>query len=234
VDVLTGPKDGLTLEMPTAAQLRSQLSKFGISDDSRIIVYTADGSITATTRVVFTLDYAGLGAHTVVMDGGLDAWAKENRPLTDVVPAAPPPGKLSALTLRSIVVDANYVRAHASQPGVSIVDARATTFYDGTTAGRGNPPKLGHIPGAKSVPFSEVTDADGKLKAVDQLFALFSKAGVQPGDTIVGYCHIGQQATAMLFAARTLGHPVLLYDGSFDDWTKHPDFPVENPSAKKP
>jgi len=55
---------------------------------------------------------------------------------------------------------------------------------------------------------------------------------VQPRDTVVGYCHIGQQATGMLFAARSLGHPVLLYDGSFEDWSAHADYPVENPSAK--
>jgi thiosulfate/3-mercaptopyruvate sulfurtransferase len=36
----------------------------------------------------------------------------------------------------------------------------------------------------------------------------------------------------MLFAARSLGHPVLLYDGSFEDWSAHADYPVENPSAK--
>jgi thiosulfate/3-mercaptopyruvate sulfurtransferase len=79
-----------------------------------------------------------------------------------------------------------------------------------------------------------VHDAEGKIKPIDQLQALFAKAGVQPNDTIVGYCHIGQQATAMLFAARTLGHPVLLYDGSYTDWEKHADLRVENPSAKKP
>ena len=69
----------------------------------------------------------------------------------------------------------------------------------------------------------------------DELAALFAKAGVQPGDTIVGYCHVGQQATAMLFAARSLGHPVLLYDGSFQEWsrlTPAESYPVENPSAK--
>ena len=38
--------------------------------------------------------------------------------------------------------------------------------------------------------------------------------------------------TGMLFAARSLGHPVLLYDGSFEDWSAHADYPVENPSAK--
>ena len=38
--------------------------------------------------------------------------------------------------------------------------------------------------------------------------ALFRKAGVKPGDTVVAYCHVGQQATAVIFAARLLGHPV--------------------------
>jgi thiosulfate/3-mercaptopyruvate sulfurtransferase len=36
----------------------------------------------------------------------------------------------------------------------------------------------------------------------------------------------------VLFAARTLGHPVLLYDGSFQDWSRHGDqYPVENPAV---
>ena len=61
---------------------------------------------------------------------------------------------------------------------------------------------------------------------------VFEKAGVKPGDTVIGYCHIGQQATAMLFAARTLGHTVLLYDGSFEDWSRRTDYPVDNPAAK--
>ncbi len=46
---------------------------------------------------------------------------------------------------------------------------------------------------------------------------------------VIGYCHIGQQATAMLFAARTLGHEVRLYDGSFEDWSRHTEYPVEVP-----
>lgn len=231
---LVGPKNGLTLEMPTAEQLRSQLVKFGVSDNSRIIVYSANDWISPTTRIVFTLDYVGLGNRTVVMDGGLEAWAKEDRPVTDVVPPAPAPGKLSALTLRPLIVDANYVRAHGAKTGVSIVDARASSFYNGIPSGRGEPAKLGHIPGAKSIPFTEVSDSAGKLKPADQLRAIFAKAGVQPSDTVVGYCHIGQQATAMLFAARSLGHPILLYDGSFSDWSMHADYPVELPAAKKP
>ena len=230
---IKGPKNGLILEMPTAEQLRSQLEKLGVSDNSRIIVYSADKWFSPSTRLVFTLDYAGLGNRTVLMDGGLEAWESENHPVTDVV-APPQSGKLSELKLRPIVVDANYVRAHEKTAGVSIVDARDGVFYDGVPRGRGDSGRLGHIPGAKSLPFNDVHNADGKMQPADQLRALFARAGVQPNDTIVGYCHIGQQATAMLFAARTLGHPVLLYDGSFTDWEKHTDLRVENPSAKKP
>ena len=62
--------------------------------------------------------------------------------------------------------------------------------------------------------------------------AAFTKAGVKPGDTVITYCHIGQQATAVLFAARTLGYKVMLYDGSFEDWSRR-DLPVDNPSAIK-
>ena len=230
---IKGPKNGLILEMPTPEQLRSQLEKLGVSDNSRIIVYSANQWFSPSTRVVFTLDYAGLGNRTVVMDGGLEAWEAENHPVTDVVAPAQT-GKLSELKIRPIVVDANYVRAHEKTAGVSIVDARDGVFYDGVPRGRGDSGRLGHIPGAKSLPFNDVHNAEGKMQPADQLRALFARAGVQPNDTIVGYCHIGQQATAMLFAARTLGHPVLLYDGSFTDWEKHTDLRVENPSAKKP
>ena len=232
---LKGPQNGLILEMPTAEQLRSQFSKFGISDNTKIIVYSANEWYSPATRVIFTLDYAGLGKNVVQMDGGLEAWTRQNRAVTDVVPPPAQPGKLSALTLRPLVVDANYVNAHAKTPGVSIVDARARAFYDGIPRDRTEPgARLGHIPGAKSVPFTDVQNQDGTLKSTEQLLEIFTKAGVQPKDTVVGYCHIGQQATAMLFAARALGHPVLLYDGSFTQWEKLTQFPVENPSAKKP
>ena len=81
------------------------------------------------------------------------------------------------------------------------------------------------------MPFESVFTDDLKLKSPEELTALFAKASVKPGDTVIGYCHIGQQATAMLFAARALGHRVLLYDGSFEDWARR-GYPIENPAKK--
>ena len=135
---ITGPKNGLSLEMPTAEQLRSQLAKFGISDDSRIVVYKADDYASPSTRIAFTLDYAGLGKNTVMLDGGLPAWIANGGEVTDVVPPAAQPGKLSPLTLRPIVVDAPFVRDLAAKPGVVLIDERAPMFWAGTPPANGS------------------------------------------------------------------------------------------------
>ena len=218
----------LLLQMPAAEKLRENLAKLGISDNSRIIVYYGNDWVTPSTRVVFTLDYAGLGDRTSLLDGGMQTWKSENRPLTKEVPPAGK-GSLATLKTKPVIVDADWVKANIGKPGISVVDGRAAAFYDGVQTGRGmqGPQRTGHIAGAKSVPYTAVMDNSLKLLSRDELAAVFAKAGVKPGDTVVGYCHIGQQATGMLFAARSLGHKVLLYDGSFEDWSARADYPVE-------
>lgn len=226
LSVTDGSGDGLTLEMPPADDLRQRLERLGISDTSRVVVYFAQGWVSPATRVMFTLDYAGLGSRTSLLDGGLDAWVRAGQPTaTDV--AEPRPGTLSPLRLRPIVITAADVQAKQKAAGVVVVDARAPALFDGAQTGGSaeRPHKTGHIAGARSVPFTAITNDTGELRTAQELRALFDRAGVKPGDTVIGYCHIGQQATAMLFAARTLGHPVLLYDGSFEDWSRR-DLPV--------
>jgi thiosulfate/3-mercaptopyruvate sulfurtransferase len=226
---------GLTLEMPAPDALRDRLAALGISDASHVVIYFGNDRVTASTRIFLTLAHAGLGDRTRLLDGGMPQWIREGRPVTDVVPP-PRTGHLSPLHVTANVVDADYVRTHIGRPGTSIVDARAAAFYDGVQAGRGRggPQRAGHIVGAKSVPFDSPYDRDNRLLSNERLAALFATAGVAPGDTVVGYCHIGQQATAMLFAARAIGHPILLYDGSFEDWSRRAAdaAPVDNPSAK--
>jgi thiosulfate/3-mercaptopyruvate sulfurtransferase len=224
---------GLMLEMPPAEDLRHRLEALGISDTSRVIVYYGKDWVSPSTRVMFTLDYAGLGARSSLLDGGQDAWVRAGGAVTkDVAPAKT--GTLSALKLRPIVVDAATVKARLGTPGVAVVDGRDAAFYDGVETGgaHGQQHRTGHIRGALSIPFTSITDDRLLIKSDAELAAIFAKAGVKPNDTVIGYCHIGQQTTAMLFAARTLGHKVLLYDGSFEDWSRHADYPVDNPSEK--
>ena len=216
-----------TLEMLPPEELRANLERFGISDDSRIVVYYADEWVSPATRVIFTLDWHGLGGRTALLDGGIDAWKRRGLALTTEVPP-PATGKLSSHTPRPIIVDAAWVRANAPGRGIALIDARAPVYYDGPKHGDHRP---GHIPGAVNVPFTSLADDSLRLTSLTTLRALFRAAGVRDDDTVVAYCHIGQQATAILFAARALGHEVKLYDGSFDDWSRRTELPVE--SSKK-
>ncbi|HSS21382.1 MAG TPA: sulfurtransferase [Pyrinomonadaceae bacterium] len=224
-DISTPHGQGLMLELPAVAQLKAAFEKLGVSDKSRIVVYFGKDWVTPTTRVFFTLDYLGLGDRTSVLDGGLPAWQAEKRPVTAEL-KTPAPGTITPRPNAKLVVDATWVNAHRSEPGVMIVDARDSKFYTGEEAGR--MPRGGHIPGAKSIPYSTVVeDANNKLKSPEALRQLFTTAGAKKGDTVAAYCHIGQQGTLLYFVARYLGYDAHLYDGSFEDWSKRSELPVE-------
>ena len=238
-DISTPPTrdtNALALEMLPADQLRQRLEQLGISDDSRVVVYFGNDWLSPSTRVLLTLQYAGLGAHASLLDGGMPEWKKGNHPLTTDVPPAPKPGKLTPRPTQPIIVDADFVKSHIRTPGYAIVDARNTMFYDGpiqeasATSSMGHPmPKIvpSHVPGAVNIVFETVFDDTGHLLPESRLRDLFTQAGVKPNDTVIAYCHVGQQATALLFGAEALGYNVKLYDGSFQDWKKR-DLPVES------
>jgi thiosulfate/3-mercaptopyruvate sulfurtransferase len=220
---------GLMLELPPPEVLRAHLEELGISNSSHVVVYFAKDRVSPATRVVFTLDAAGLGDRASLLDGGMPAWQRSG----GAVGAAAAPttkGKLAPLAMKKLVVDAATVNASRNKPGIAVVDARDRKYYDGTEVGdsHGKAHRAGHIAGAHSLPFDSLYDDHNLLRPRDELVKLFAAAGVKPGDSIIGYCHIGQQATAMLLAARRLGYSVQLYDGSFEDWSLfHPTYPVE-------
>jgi thiosulfate/3-mercaptopyruvate sulfurtransferase len=211
----------LTLQLPPVEELRQRLAARGISDDSRIVVYWGTDWVSPSTRIVLALDYAGFGDRTSILDGGMPAWVAADRAVTSEVPEEKP-GRLTAKSAKDLIVDVDWVAQYASSPraGYALVDARDPVFYDGVSASQG---RNGHIPNAVSVPFGElVEDESLHIASNEKLRQAFERAGVKPGDIVVGYCHIGQQATAMLFAARLLGHEVRLFDGSMQEWAREP------------
>jgi len=224
-DISTPRGQGLILELPPVEQLKATFERFGVSNNSRIVVYFSKDWVTPTSRVYFTLDYLGLGDRTSILDGGLPAWVFEKRPVTtDVV--VPKPGKFTPRLNLNLVVDANWVSANLRKPGVAILDARDAQFYDGSE--KGMMPRAGHIPSAKSIAFgSLIENPTKKFKTPDALRQVFSTAGVKQQDSVATYCHIGQQASLFYFVARYLGYDAHLYDGSFQEWSNRQDLPVE-------
>lgn len=217
----------LTLELPEASVLAANLEEMGISNNSRVILIMANEYLTPTTRTYFTLVYAGLDGQVSILDGGLEAWKAAGHPVTAEV-AAVTPGKFAPKLKPAVVTNAEYVAGHLQDATVRIVDARTPNFYGGAETRQG---RNGHIPGAVNFPFSTVVGDKMFFKSPETLRKLFLDAGVTEGQKVVTYCHIGQQASAVWFAARLAGFDAVLYDGSFQDWAARTDLPVVTPAA---
>ncbi|HEY6231303.1 MAG TPA: rhodanese-like domain-containing protein, partial [Pyrinomonadaceae bacterium] len=188
-DISTPRGTGLILELPPVDQLKATFEKFGVTDKSRIVVYFSKDWVTPTSRVYFTLDYLGLGDRTSILDGGLPAWVAEKRPVTTEI-RAPKSGNFTPHPNAALVVDASWVNSNLNKAGVAILDARDAKFYSGAEAGM--MPRAGHIPSARSIPYSTlVEDSNNKFKSPEALRALFNTAGVKPKDSVATYCHIG-------------------------------------------
>jgi thiosulfate/3-mercaptopyruvate sulfurtransferase len=213
-------------KLPSTEEVRSVLNDLGITERSRIVVYFEGQNMSMASRMVFTLSYFGLGDRVALLDGGFDTWKAEGRPVSKEIPKVKP-GTFVPKLNPEVVTEVNWVRAHLSDPKVTIIDARPRRVYDGVT---GTPP--GHLPHAVSIPFSSVADTTNRMINLDSLRVVFEKAGVKPGNHLVTYCNVGQAASLVYLAARLIGYDVSVYDGSFEDWADR-ELPVEGPSGKK-
>jgi thiosulfate/3-mercaptopyruvate sulfurtransferase len=217
--------NGLSAELPPMPVLTAVFSKLGAANDSRIVIYRIkDNTLTQAARVFMTLDAMGLGPNTALLDGSLATWIGDNRAINDEI-ATPKPGKLEACPQNDVIVDLAFVKSNLHQDGVRILDARSPEFYSGKSTRA--PYKPGHIEGAGNIFYGSAFDEFGKLKSAADLRALFAGAGVKPGDKVVTYCFIGQQASALYFISRYLGYDTRLYDGSWEEWTKDPANPTQ-------
>jgi thiosulfate/3-mercaptopyruvate sulfurtransferase len=223
-DAISQRRNGLMLEMPPVAVLDSALESLGVSDDSRIVLYWSKDWYSPTTRVFLTLDYLGLGEKTSILDGGFAAWKSAGGPVTTAVPSSAR-GRLTIHPRSDVIVDATAVRSAIGDMRSAIIDARDPRFYTGQATGMHA--REGHVPGAKNLPFNTLIDEGGTFKSRETLEKLLDAAGATPGRRVISYCHIGQQATVVYFAARLLGRDARLYDGSWDEWSRMSELPIE-------
>jgi len=223
-------------ELPPIQALDDLFTRLGVGNDARIILYAENNPLYAT-RAYFTLDYLGHGDWTSVLDGGLEQWTAEGRPLeTESQTYAPAP--FTASPRPELVVSLDQMRnlssAAEEEPSsrTVLIDARPEPQFLGSDA-----PRSGHVPGARNLYWMNHLRGPKEttfLPAAD-LLQLYQKLGLQPGQTAITYCNSGMQASHSYFTLKYLGYPARIYDGSISEWSKAPDAPMQTgPTVKRP
>ncbi len=90
-----------------------------------------------------------------------------------------------------------------------------------------------HIPGARSAPFAENLDAQGRFRSKDEIKQRFGRllGGISPAQTVV-YCGSGVTAAHDLLALAHAGlDGARLYAGSWSEWITDPARPVAQGDA---
>lgn len=219
---------GVPLEVPRSTeQLVEAFREVGVTDRSHVVLYGGLGGL-APARAFFTLDVLGHGASAALLDGNIEAWTRAGHPVSSErpEPLREEEGTLTRHREPERIVDAEWVRAHLDDPSVLLIDVRSPEEFSGE---EGEGPRRGHIPGARHLYWEELL-ADRKtqrLRDSAELRAMFEEIGARADRTNVIYCTIGLRASFAYFVSRYLGYDTKMYDGSFYDWSRREDLPVE-------
>ncbi|MBS2031108.1 MAG: sulfurtransferase [Deltaproteobacteria bacterium] len=209
---------------PSPEQFTEAMQAAGINDDTRVIVYDdVGGSIAA--RLWFLFELYGRPGQAQVLDGGLQAWVAAGGELETAMPQHAR-GDFEAQGMRRSLLDKHDVERLRRAKDVLLLDARAAERYRGDVEPVDARP--GHIPGAKSAPWSQNL-ADGRFKSAKELRAQYKKLGVGPKTEVVAYCGSGVTACHDLIALQLAGvsaKRVHLYEGSWSDWARDPFRPA--------
>jgi thiosulfate/3-mercaptopyruvate sulfurtransferase len=224
LDAIVEERHGLPNELPAVPELRRAFEAVGVSDEAHVVLYGERDGL-AAARAFFTLDYLG-HRNVSLLDGGLEAWRAEQRPLATGAGSISP-AEFTPRPRPDRLVTADWVHQRLRDPEVVLIDARPPPEYAGERPGAAIE-RPGHIPGAHNLFWRDalVSDDDLRLREEAELRTMFARAGAAPSRTVVAYCRTGVQSSLTYFIARYLGYDVVMYDGSYLDWNRRTELPV--------
>ncbi|GAB3487754.1 sulfurtransferase [Flexivirga lutea] len=233
LDWHTDLNDPVTRDFVDGAGFAKVMSERGVGRDTTVVIYGDKSNWWAAYALwVMTL----FGHQDVrLLDGGRSAWLAEDREMTREVPTARtadyPVVERADAPVRAFKED---VLAELER-GTAMVDVRSPGEFSGELLHMPDYPQEGslrggHIPGARSVPWSKAAREDGRFKSRADLEALYQdEQRLDPGEDVVVYCRIGERSSHTWFVlTHLLGFgTVRNYDGSWTEWGNAVRVPVE-------
>ncbi|MEP6996072.1 MAG: sulfurtransferase [Betaproteobacteria bacterium] len=223
---LSGERTGVNGRhpLPDVAALSAVLSRAGIDASKQVVAYDQNNGMWAS-RLWWLLQWLGHDA-AAVLDGGIDKWIAEGRPLTTDPPSLAP-ARFVPMPPRP-VVSSNDILRHLNEGGanpLTIVDARAPERFRGDIEPLD--PVAGHIPGAINRPYTANLTAQGTFKPAELLRAEFLAQLGTPPAAVVHQCGSGVTACHNVLAMAIAGLPgSRLYPGSWSEWVADTSRPI--------
>ncbi len=206
-----------------AAFWKKELSSIGVSPKKPVVVVSDD--IRDETRAWSLLSYAGV-PDVRILNGGWDAYTAAKLPVWgNMTFASAPPHDWKPAPER-IATKSDLLALLKSEAKACVIDARSEGEYTGEQQ---TAKKVGHVPGASHLEWSDLLDPKTKrFKPAPELAKLFADRKIEPEKPCVTYCQSGGRASVVAFGLALMGgKDVRNYYKSWAEWGNAPDTPVE-------